>query len=94
MLMVFFHLNSPRKVVSVGIVLFHFFNFVLEMVLEIALSSCKDGSTDVCSDGNRPDSKYAGRIVLLSGDSTKFQVFLNRPNNIIGVFWVFSTFEV
>lgn len=51
-----FHPNSPQEVVSVGVASFRFsFLTFLEIVMEIALFSCKNSGMNIYSDRNLSD---------------------------------------
>lgn len=55
----------------------------------MALSLCENSGADIYSNRNLFDSEYANDVVLLSKDPSKLQVFLDRPNDSIGTFWIY-----
>lgn len=64
-----FHPSSLRESVSLV-------NFVIEMVMEIALSSCENSSTDNCLDSKLSDLEYVDDVVLVSEDRSKFSAIV------------------
>lgn len=55
-LMAMFHPNLPREMVFSRVSLTPFpFNFVTEIVMEVALFPCENGSIDTCSDRKPSD---------------------------------------
>ncbi|MBM6549358.1 reverse transcriptase family protein, partial [Streptococcus dysgalactiae subsp. equisimilis] len=63
------------------------FNFVIDMILEIALSSCENSGIQLFPGGSvLSDLEYADDVVLLSEDAGKLQAFLDGLNYSVGVF--------
>lgn len=56
------------------------FNLVIDVVIEIALSSSDNSGISIGSNKNLSDLECADEVVLLNEDSTKLQVFLARLN--------------
>lgn len=75
--MVMFHSRSPCEFVFVWVAFFHLtrFNFVMVMVMEIALFSCEISGVDICLDRSLFDLEYADDFVPLGEDSSKLHVF-------------------
>ena len=62
------------------------FNFVVDTLLENALSSCEDSGIELLPGGKLSDLEYADDIVLLSEDPGKLQALLNCLSNSVGMF--------
>lgn len=59
----------------------------------LALSSCQNGSIDICSEKRCFGVQYAGDVVLLREDSVKLQGFLDhRKDNMRGIFGMLCAF--
>lgn len=65
-------ISSVRQGCSLS---FFFFSTVINMVMEIASSSCEISGIDVRSNRKLSDLEYADDFVVLSGDSSKLHVF-------------------
>lgn len=53
--------------------------------MDIAPSTWDSSGSDICSDGKLSDLEHADDVLLLSEDSSKVQVFLDRLNHIVWV---------
>lgn len=84
-----FHPNSPREIMFFRVTPSHlsFFNFIIEMVMGIALSSFENNCNNICPGLNLSNLKYADNGGLLSEDSSKLQVF-QGPLNDTSNFWM------
>lgn len=96
------HANSRSRVRAYGIVSLEFvtrsgvcygchlslslFSLVIQVAMEIALSSCENNEIDICADSTLSDLGYADDIMLLGGDSIKLQVSLDHLNDSAGMF--------
>lgn len=86
-----FHSSLSQKMMHVRVSQFHYpFNFVIEIIMEIALSSCENSDTEAYSSGDLPELEYASGVVLLSRDSFKLPVLLDCLNNSTGRFGMHS----
>lgn len=87
--MALFYSNSPREVVFIMVAISPFlYNFVIAMLLEMALSICENSGIDVFPHRKMTDMEYAVAVVLLSEDPSKFEVFIDRLNNNVYRFGV------
>lgn len=68
---VMFQPSLSGQLVFVRVPLFRLFNFVTEMVLEIALRPCENSSTDACPEKNLSELEYTDDVVRLREDSSK-----------------------
>lgn len=57
------------------------------MSVKIIPSSCENIGIDMCSNRKPSDLDYVDNVVLLSEESSKVQVFLDRLNDSVGMFW-------
>lgn len=62
--------------------------------MEIALFPCEESDVDICSDRNLFGLEYADDVVLLSENSSKIQVLLDRLSDYVVMFDVFCSLEV
>lgn len=84
-------LNSPKFITRSGVLrsflpFIFVFNFVIVTVIEIALTSRDNSGTNVCADRSLSDLKYADDGGLLIEDPIKLQVFLDCPDDCVGIF--------
>lgn len=62
------------------------FDFVIGMVMKVAVSSFVNGCIDKCSDRHLSDFEYADGVVLVSEDISTLQFFLHRLNDSTEIF--------
>lgn len=62
------------------------FNFVIDLLMETALSGCENSGIDVLPSRPLSDLEYADDIVLFSEDVTKMQNLLNNLDRCAGMF--------
>lgn len=56
------------------------------MATELALSSCENSSTGICSDTNLLCLGYADHVIQVMEDPNKLTIFLDRPNDNAGMY--------
>lgn len=63
-----------------------FFNSVIQIIMEIAPSSCDSSDIDICLDKNRPVFGCVVAVVLLSEYTRRLQFLLNGMNDSVSMF--------